>query len=85
MNTNTNMFNKRIAKAVLKVNTALDELSKAANLGDFNSNDGCGNPVHIDYWEDRLRVMVWSDINEEDPTHIIPLDGASESLRKEQE
>jgi hypothetical protein len=30
-----------------------------------------------------LRVIIWADINAEDPTHIIDLEGARETARKE--
>jgi len=33
-------------------------------------------PVLIEFYEGELRVCVWSDINQEDPTHIISLEGA---------
>jgi len=38
-----------------------------------------GEPILIEVWEGKLRVVVWSDINKEDPTHIISLEGAKES------
>jgi hypothetical protein len=39
--------------------------------------------VALEIWEGEFRVIVWSDINEEDPTHIIPLTNARISNRKE--
>ena len=50
--------------------------------GDFISQDGHGFPIMLQYYEKSIRLVVWSDINQEDPTHIIPLDGALESARK---
>jgi len=38
--------------------------------------------VALEIWEGEFRVIVWSDINEEDPTHIIDLSGAQTSNRK---
>jgi hypothetical protein len=49
---------------------------------DASSPDGEGCPVMLEVWEGELRVVVWSDINKEDPTHIISLQGAREELRK---
>jgi hypothetical protein len=49
--------------------------------GDLCSPDGKGVPILIDYYDGRLRVVVWSDINQEDPTHTIDLEGARESAR----
>jgi len=50
--------------------------------GDFCSNDGNGYPVMIEKLDGELRVIIWGDINKEDPTHIISLEGAKEDLRK---
>lgn len=50
--------------------------------GDFGSADGHGSPVFLELYEGRLRLIVFSDINEQDPT-IIDLDGAREDRRIE--
>jgi hypothetical protein len=39
--------------------------------------------VALEIWEGQFRVIVWSDINEEDPEHIIDLADAKISNRKE--
>lgn len=39
--------------------------------------------VALEIWDGELRVIVWSDINEEDPTHIIPLTDAQTNKRQE--
>lgn len=49
--------------------------------GDHNSPDGQGIPVLFEVYEGELRLLVWADINREDPTHIISLDGARERDR----
>ena len=38
--------------------------------------DGDFAPVVIELKDKTVRLIVWADINQEDPTHIIPLDGA---------
>ena len=50
--------------------------------GDSSSEDGHGCPVMIEFYNNELRVVVWGNINEQDPTHIIPLTKAKESLRE---
>ena len=51
--------------------------------GDMTSEDGMGCPVYLEvHPEDGLRLLVWADINQENPTHIIPLEGAKESARE---
>jgi len=51
--------------------------------GDCSSQNGYGWPIKIEYYSGSIRVCVWSDINNDDPTHVIFLDGAKESLRKQ--
>ena len=50
--------------------------------GDFGSADGHGCPIFLELYEGRLRLIVFSDINEQDPA-IIDLDGAREDRRIE--
>jgi hypothetical protein len=55
---------------------------RVEGYSDACSLDGCGTPILIERWEGELRVVIWGDINQEDPTHIISLEGARESKRK---
>ena len=48
--------------------------------GDQASADGYGCPVSIELYEGRLRLIVFADINDGDPT-IIDLEGAREEDR----
>jgi hypothetical protein len=73
---------RRISEEVQIINDSFKRLSRFAGLGDFSSAPGHGTPVYLDDYES-LRLCVWADINQEDPTHIIPLDGARESLRNQ--
>ena len=54
----------------------------AEDYGDKGTMPGHGTPVFIELYRGELRVIVWADINEEDPTHVIPLGGAREDRRK---
>lgn len=45
---------------------------------------GQGAPVYIEYYQGKLVVRVWADINSEEPTHVIDLTGALESNRKDE-
>jgi hypothetical protein len=49
--------------------------------GDCCSEDGFGFPVGIEYYDGRVRVIVWGDINLADPTAQLTLEGARESKR----
>lgn len=51
--------------------------------GDFGSAEGHGCPVFLELHQGRLRLVVFADINREDPTHIIDLEGAREDRRSE--
>lgn len=51
--------------------------------GDFGSADGHGMPIKIEWYDGALRVLLWSDINIEDPTVHCVMEGARESLRTE--
>jgi hypothetical protein len=46
--------------------------------GDFGSAEGHGCPVFLELHQGRLRLVVFADIGQEDPTHIIDLEGAKE-------
>lgn len=46
--------------------------------------DGTSGPIFIELRDGVPVVAVWSDINEEDATHLISLDGAAESNRQEE-
>ncbi|MBX7102592.1 MAG: hypothetical protein K1X57_00825 [Gemmataceae bacterium] len=51
----------------------------AEGYGDGGSVEGYGTPVFLELYRGELRAIIWADINSEDPTHIIPLNGARES------
>jgi hypothetical protein len=57
-------------------------LIRPEGYGDCGTEDGYGFPVVIEYYEKDVRVLVWADINQEDPTHVISLSGAKESNRR---
>lgn len=46
---------------------------------------GHGTPVFVELYKGELRVIVWADINREDPTHVISLTGAREDHRQPDE
>ena len=46
---------------------------------------GCDDagPLYLEVHEGRLRLLVWGDINQEDPTHIIDLEDARDDRRRD--
>ncbi len=55
----------------------------ADGYGEKTSVESASFPIMVEFYNDRLRVLTWGDINQEDPTHIIGMEGARESLRLE--
>jgi hypothetical protein len=53
------------------------------SYGSHSMEPGHGPIVHLELYEGRLALRAWADINNEDFTLKIDLEGASESLRKE--
>lgn len=51
--------------------------------GDFDSHNGFGAPIYLELHQGELRLVVWSDINDQEPTHVISLEGAREDRRIE--
>ena len=49
--------------------------------GDFSSVDGSGCPMSLEFYQGHLRLIVFPEINSDDPT-IIDLSSALETRRK---
>ena len=47
------------------------------------TQDGYGECFAFDVFEGKVQLLVWADINQEDPTHTIDLSGAREDARRE--
>jgi hypothetical protein len=45
-------------------------------FGDNTSGDDYGEPIVIDLHDNKLQVFLWSNINNEEPTHKIDMTGA---------
>jgi hypothetical protein len=65
------------------------EVTKEAILLKFDGYTNCNSPgdggeiIMIEIWEGRLKISVWSDVNQEDPTHDIDLEAARTELRED--
>lgn len=55
----------------------------AFGYGEKTAEDGKGYPIVIEFHEGELVVRIWADINDEEPTHKISLEGARENVRKD--
>ncbi len=65
-------------------------LNTKSNLGlaisfdgysDCCSEDNLGTPLYIEKYDGKLRVLVYADINSEEPSHVIDLSGAQNNRR----
>lgn len=45
--------------------------------------EGFGEVIYLEQQDGKTRLLVWTDINREDPTHVIDFDGAKEENREE--
>jgi hypothetical protein len=52
------------------------------DYGDKTSQDGNGTPIMLEVYKGKLRLLVWDDINQEDPSHVIDMEGARETERE---
>src|SRR5215217_89992 len=74
---------RKNGEAVLNVSKNGNLLEIGADgYGEMTAETGHGFPVVIEFYNGKLTLRVFSDINSEDPTHTINLDGALESARK---
>jgi hypothetical protein len=53
--------------------------------GEKTMEDGYGSPILIEQCKGSIRVIIWGDINSDEPTHIIKVDGAKEENRDEKD
>lgn len=51
--------------------------------GDYTSQDDCGQVLAVEIGDVMTSAFVWSDINQEDYTHAISLEGAKLDLRRD--
>ncbi len=54
----------------------------AEGYGQHDTAEGHGTPVFLELYRSELRLVVWADINDGEPSHVIPLGGAREACRR---
>jgi hypothetical protein len=70
------------------VPVVVEEIDGTIGIGFTGFNEhaapaGIGRPVRLDIHDNEPRVLIWGDINQEDPTHTVSLAGAADRQRKE--
>lgn len=55
---------------------------KIKGYGDYESEPNEGAVALLDIFDGEVKLCVYADINDPEPTHVIDLDGAREELRK---
>lgn len=53
--------------------------------GMLEMEPGTGAPIFIEFYDGKPRCLVWADIRDPDPTHVIEMDEAMESNRAQEE
>jgi hypothetical protein len=71
-----------------KVRIELDDFSGQIGIhvqgyGDNTSDDDFAEPIVVDMHKNKLQVFLWSDINDENPTHKVDMTGARLDKRVE--
>jgi hypothetical protein len=51
--------------------------------GDFSSSEGSGRPILVENYQGEIRLIVFADINNQEPTNVVELRGALESIGQE--
>lgn len=51
--------------------------------GEYAASPGNGSPILIEHSEGNLKVHLWSDINQKDPTHSVDMSRAKEENYQE--
>jgi hypothetical protein len=72
--------NAEISVEVINEGIAIRHTGK---LGTTSCYDGDYAPIIIEWWDGVPRIIIWADINDQDPTHIIDMSKALESNRNE--
>lgn len=62
--------------------TALSVEIGVEGFGEKTSLPPYARPIFLEFYEGKLTLRVWADINQEDPTHVIDLSGALETKRE---
>jgi hypothetical protein len=71
-------------KLSVEVSAERYNLGLAVGLPGYGLHDmeaDTGAVIFIELYEGEPRLLVWADITSSEPTHVIPLGGASESKR----
>lgn len=71
---------KRSVKTHIRHSDAFLEVS-VEGYGEQGATEGHGSPVVLEFYEGKLRCLVFDNINSEEPSHVIDLEGAHESKR----
>jgi hypothetical protein len=87
----TTLYNKEGNEAANQPVTVVNEKHgygiglKLDGYGLVNMDPGFGEVVFLEKYDDKVQLLVWADITQEDPTHTIDLKMAREIYRPEDE
>jgi hypothetical protein len=69
------------ATSNVTVSVEKDNLALIVHPEGMGAWDGPYAPILLERHQGKMRLVIWADINQQDPTHIIDLSGALESNR----
>ncbi len=76
----TSRRNRRSIPVQIQMSDAYIEIAPEG-YGEKTATEGHGSPIIIEVHEGKLRLVVYGDINREEPTDVISLEGARETAR----
>jgi len=70
-------------RAIVRINDLGIEIT-VEGYGDAGTVDDYGSPIFIEFHDGKLMARLYADINQEDPTHNIEMEGALEINRSKE-
>jgi len=67
------------------VSVEFDGYNNLSTCDSVEFGEGQRTVVGFEVWQGELRCLVWGDINQEEPTHIINLDDALVTRREDED
>lgn len=67
---------KKKNKKVQVTASCIDDMNLTISAKGYECQTGCNEIALLEVWQGKLRLVVWADKEQEDPTHIIDLEGA---------
>jgi hypothetical protein len=70
------------AKQEVTVSVEKNDMALFIHPQGFGTKDGDYAPILLEQLKGTLRLLVWADVNNDEPTHVIDLSGAKSRVGK---